>query len=273
MSPWSSFCKRDEIFHLIQSSVCNMPSTFSTGLQVSSTTITTCPCKSGWEIQTHTHTHFIHTHHFRVSEALAHIWHGLVALRLFAGASRGWGFPSKRWTWTSSHCFAGQRTCKAANVQPPSFRASMARCCHESGDSGKYKSGRCKADPLMQLKLEGCNLEVPQMQDAVERPQPWSPEDYFAQDIPRRIRAHNLQSLCLVSSAFAKSRKSDDALFATWIVWWGKDMAHTFHNAWHRHVTNQPLNSDSESRQRLVTMFALMLQSSQAATRTFPTKR
>lgn len=39
------------------------------------------------------------------------------------------------------------------------------------------------------------------------------PEDYFAQDIPRRIRSHNLQSLCLVASAFAKLRKSDETLF------------------------------------------------------------
>lgn len=110
---------------------------------------------------------------------------------------------------------------------PLLFELRRARCCHESGKMWEVQSGRCKANMFIKLKLEGCNLEVPfgSMED-----QPWLPEDYFAHDIPRRIRAHNLQSLCLVSSAFAKSRKSDDALFATWIVWslW---KAHSFHHA------------------------------------------
>lgn len=90
-----------DIFHLIcPSLICNMPSAFSTwstGVLPSLPKTTTSD-----------------------SEALA-------SLRFFAGASRRWGFPSKRWTWTSSHCFAGQRTCTAANVQPPSFRASTGK--------------------------------------------------------------------------------------------------------------------------------------------------
>ena len=99
---------------------------------------------------------------------------------------------------------------------PLLFELRRARCCHESGKMWEVQSGRCKANMFIKLKLEGCNLEVPfgSLED-----QPWLPEDYFAHDIPRRMRAHNLQSLCLVSSAFAKSRKSDDALFATWMVW------------------------------------------------------
>ena len=38
-------------------------------------------------------------------------------------------------------------------------------------------------------------------------------EDYFVQEVPRRIRSHNLQSLCMVASAYARLRRGDEALF------------------------------------------------------------
>ena len=40
-------------------------------------------------------------------------------------------------------------------------------------------------------------------------------QDYFAQEVPRRIRAHNIQSLCIVASAYARVRRGDEALFET----------------------------------------------------------
>ena len=41
-------------------------------------------------------------------------------------------------------------------------------------------------------------------------------KDYFAHDVPRRIRAHNLQSLCIVASAYARLRRAEETLFEAW---------------------------------------------------------
>merc|ERR1711933_155140 len=37
--------------------------------------------------------------------------------------------------------------------------------------------------------------------------------DYFAQDVPRRLKTHTLHSVCLIASAFARQRRADEMLF------------------------------------------------------------